>query len=26
MDEDFAQPFARVRVEVKVGEDGEFVR
>ena len=25
MEEGFAQPFARVRVEVKVGDDGEFV-
>lgn len=25
MDEDFAQPWARVRIEVKIGEEGEFV-
>jgi hypothetical protein len=25
MEEDFTQPFSRIRVEVKVGDDGEFI-
>jgi hypothetical protein len=25
MEEDFTQPFSRIRIEVKVGEDGEFI-